>query len=144
MELLPLLLMPIIIGISIYTTLQGGKRLKAALRRSFEALRFTTPEGVVTGDRVRVAKVYRQGMPLAYDDVFELSLGARQWSDSFWYCVGPGPSYFVAIPMAAVGMGRVEVQWVVRPLTMERMRAALQDDEAALERVFGSCGRMSA
>lgn len=144
MELLQILLVPVFIGISLYVTHLGRKRLKAELRRSFETLRFTTPEGVVTGDRIRVAKVYRQGMPLAYDDVFEMSLGARQWSDSFWYCVGPGPSYFVAIPMAAVGMGRVEVQWVVRPLTMERMRAALQDDEGALESVFGSSGRLGA
>lgn len=127
-----LLLAPVGIALGLYGTLVGRRRVKDALRTTFAALRFDTPDGVVGGDGVRVVKVYRQGMPLAYDDVFNLPLGPRQVSDSFWYCVGPGPSYFVAIPVVEVGLGRVSVQWIVRSLTEERMRAALVDDPEAL------------
>lgn len=125
--LLPLLLMPIAIAISIHTTIVGRRRVMQALRETFHALRFDTPAGTVGGDALRVVKVFRQGMPYAYDDVFNLPIGPRQVSDSFWYCVGPGPSYFLAIPIVEVGFGRANVSWVVRPLSLERMRAALVD-----------------
>lgn len=137
MELLPFLLLPVFLGLSIYTTIIGRDRVKRALRTTFAALRFNTPDGIVDGNAVQVVKVYKQGMPFAYDDVFNMPVGPRQISDSFWYCVGPGPSYFVAIPMVEVGLGRATVRWVVRPLTAERMRAALQDDENALRKAFG-------
>lgn len=130
--LLPVLLAPLAVVLGVYGTLAGGRRVQEALRTTFAALRFDTPQGAVGGDAVRVVKVYRQGMPLAYDDVFNLPLGPRQVSDSFWYCVGPGPSYFVAIPMVEVGLGRVSVTWVVRALTEARMRAALVDHPEAL------------
>lgn len=138
MELIPLLplllllLAPLAVVLGIYGTLAGRRRVKAALRTTFAALRFETPDGMVGGDAVRVVMVYRQGMPLAYDDVFNLPLGPPQVTDSFWYCVGPGPSYFVAIPMVEVGLGRVSVTWIVRALTEARMRAALVDDPEAL------------
>ena len=137
MELLPFLLMPVFLGLSIYITILGRDRVKRALRTTFAALSFNTPGVVVHGDAVQVVKVYKQGMPFAYDDVFNMPAGPRHISDSFWYCVGPGPSYFVAIPLVEVGLGRATVRWVVRPLSAERMRAALMDDEEALRRAFG-------
>lgn len=127
-----LVLMPLFIAVGIYTTIQGRRRVRQALRTTFAALRFNTPDGPVAGIEVRVVKVYKQGVPFAYDDVFNLPAGMRQISDSFWYCVAPGPSYFLAIPLVEVGFGRVDIQWVVRPLTEERLRVALQDDAAAL------------
>lgn len=130
---LPILLIALGSTLSLYQSHQGRKRLKQALRDSFRVLGFSTPDGTVGGNAVRVVKVYRQGMPLVYDDVFEMHSGRKHLADSFWYCVGPGPSYFVAIPMVEVaGWGRLRVQWAVRSLTAERMRAALQDDKAAL------------
>ncbi|MFC5570178.1 hypothetical protein ACFPN1_08920 [Lysobacter yangpyeongensis] len=86
---------------------------------------------------MRVVKVYKQGVRFVYDDVFNIPVGPRHISDSFWYCVGPGPSYFLAIPLVEAGLGRVKVSWVVRPLAAERMRAALVDDEQALRDAFG-------
>lgn len=138
MELLSFLLVPVFLGLSIYATLIGRDRVKRALRTTFTALSFNTPGGIVHGDAVQVVKVYKQGMPFAYDDVFNMPVDPRHISDSFWYCVGPGPSYFVAIPLVEVGLGRATVRWVVRPLLAERMRAALMDDEEALRRAFGS------
>nr|WP_225876340.1 hypothetical protein [Lysobacter terrestris] len=137
MELLPILLMPVFLALVIYQTLEGRKRVKRELRNTFLALRFTTPGGVAGGDAMRVIKVYKQGVPFIYDDVFNLPVGPRHISDSFWYCVGPGPSYFLAIPLVEAGLGRVKVSWVVRPLSAERMHAALVDDEHALREAFG-------
>lgn len=132
LERLPILLAAVAFAIGVHGTLVGRRRVGQALRESFAALRFATPDGSVGGDAVRVVKVYRQGMPLAYDDVFDLPIGPRRISDSFWYCVGPGPTYFVAIPMVEVGLGRAKVTWVVRELSEARMRAALVDDPEAL------------
>lgn len=56
MELLPLLLMPVFLGISLYTTIQGRDRVKRALRTSFMALRFATTEGIVGGDAMRIVE----------------------------------------------------------------------------------------
>ena len=81
---------------------------------------------------MRVVKVFKQGLPLVYDDVFAITWSAGRISDSFWYCVAPGPSYFLAIPFVTVGMGRVDVRWVIRPLSEERMRGALVDHPDAL------------
>lgn len=130
--LLPILLTSIAVAVSIYSTIVGRRRVKQALRETFHALRFDTPDGVVGGDALRVLKVYKQGMPFAYDDVFNIPVGPRQISDSFCYCVAPGPSYFLAIPIVEVGLGKAKVTWVVRPLTAERMRAALVDCPEAL------------
>ena len=124
-SLVPVLLAPIAIGLAIYSQLIGRRRVKQALRETFVALRFNTPDGPVGGDAIRVVKIFKQGMPIAYDDVFSIPVGPRWISDSFWYCVGPARTYFVAIPMVEVGFGRAKVTWVVRPLSEERMQAAL-------------------
>lgn len=129
---LPLLLVPIAIAISLYSQAVGRRRVKEALRETFLRLRFDTPDGVVGGDAVRVVKIFRQGMPFSYDDVFTIPVGPRWISDSFWYCIGPARTYFLAIPMVEAGMGRVDVTWVVRPLSEERMKAALIDHPEAL------------
>lgn len=126
-------------GIGIAMRLEGRERVRGALRETFAALSFTTEQGVVlSGADVRVVKVYTQNMGHAYDDVFRI--GTRHVHDSFWYCVAPGPAYFVAIPLLQASLGRITVRWVVRLLTEERMRAALQDDARALESVFGGNG----
>ena len=126
-----------VIGLSAWITLNGRKRVLRTLQESFEKLEFETPDGKVTGSELQIVKKARQGMPLVYDDVFNAQAGGRAFGDSFWYCVGPGPSYFLAIPMVEASMGRVHVQWAVRPLTEERMRGALVDDAEATRRAFG-------
>ncbi|HJW45055.1 MAG TPA: hypothetical protein VJ484_01045 [Lysobacter sp.] len=122
---------------SIYTTVKGRERVKNALRSTFAELKFTTPEGMVSGTALRVVKVSKQGMPFAYDEVFTLQAD-YQHSDSFWYCVGPGPAYFLAIPMVTTGFRKVSVRWAIRPLTAERMRGALTGDAEALRLAFGA------
>lgn len=134
MDFLPLLLAIPVVWVSVYMRIVGRRRVRQALSASFSALTFNTPGGPVAGDVVRVVKIYKQGMQAAYDDVFSMSDGGV--SDSFWYCVGPDASYFLAIPLVEVGYGRAHVTWVVRSLTAERLRLALQDDAAALQSAF--------
>ncbi len=136
LSLLPVILLAISLGLSVCITIAGRDRVKRALRESFAALHFTSPHGVVNGEAVQVVKVYKQGIGQAYDDVF--SLGRRHAHDSFWYCVAPGPAYFLAIPLVEAGLGRVTVRWVVRLLTEGRMRAALQDDAEVLAKIFAT------
>lgn len=129
---LPIVLAPVAIAIGLYGQVVGRRRVQRALRDTFLALRFDTPDGRVAGDAIRVVKIFKQGMPFAYDDVFSIPVGPRQISDSFWYCVGPARTCFLAIPTVEAGLGRAKVTWVVRPLSEDRMRAALIDHPEAL------------
>ena len=61
-------------------------------------------------------------------------LGASP-TTGFFYCVGPGPSYFVAIANLESAW-RARFAWVIRPLTEERMRGALVGDSVALQAAF--------
>ncbi|KGQ17933.1 hypothetical protein LF41_1787 [Lysobacter dokdonensis DS-58] len=87
-------------------------------------MRFNGPDGPVKGHQLKVVKQvsYQPGENSA-------GLGARM-GETFWYCVGPGQSYWLAMPMRMSRKGLIE--WVVRPLTEERMRAALLGDRRAL------------
>ena len=101
------------------------------LRVSFEALRFETTEGVVGGDKMLVVK------QVSFEKSREGSMSLRsRMGETFWYCVGPGESYWLAIPMRMPRKGPIE--WVVRPLTEERMRAALSGDSQASALAFGN------
>ncbi|MDR0184098.1 hypothetical protein [Lysobacter arvi] len=114
----------------------GNRKIRAEVMRSFNAQTFDTPVGRVTGEALRIVKISKQSMRFAGDDVY--SLGQQhQPSDAFLYCVGPGPSYFLAIAMAETGAGAVSVKWVLRPLTEERMRGALMGDRKATALAFG-------
>lgn len=126
-----------VIGLSIWMTLNGRRRVLRTLQESFEKLEFETPDGKAAGSKLQIVKKAKQGMPMVYDDVFNAHAGSKAFGDSFWYCVGPGPSYFLAIPMVEASAGRVDVQWAVRPLTAERMRGALVGDLEATRRAFG-------
>ncbi|TKR29533.1 hypothetical protein FCE95_15480 [Luteimonas gilva] len=83
-----------------------------------------------------MVKIARDSMPFAYDDVWQLGPDPVP-STSFWYCVGPGPSYFLAMPLLTTRFGGASVKWVIRSLSEDRMRAVLQSDEEALRAAFG-------
>ncbi|MCD7097821.1 hypothetical protein [Stenotrophomonas sp. MMGLT7] len=98
-----------------------------ALQSSFAAHRFDTPDGPVGGASLRVVKASNQVSRHTSNVPAEV----------FWYCVGPGPSYFLAIAQVRMKGRRFEVDWTVRPLTEERMRAALAGDRKATALAFG-------
>lgn len=103
------------------------RRHGQALQSSFARHTFGTPDGPVSGASLRVVKtsnqVSRHTSPVP--------------AEVFWYCVGPGPSYFLAIAQIGMNRRRFEVDWTVRPLTEERMRAALAGDREATALAFG-------
>ncbi len=109
------------------------QRKKAALQASFDALSFDTPAGRVHGDALTVAKIaYQPGNEVPH----YAARGAAHW-DAFWYAVGPGPSYFLAICMVDTHAREAPPQWVVRPIDEARMHAALAGDALAERLAFG-------
>lgn len=111
---------------------QALGRTRREDQRAFASLVFDTARGLVTGQSLKV--VHRavrlpqsvQGLP-----------GVPASGASYWFCVGPGPSYYLAVPLRVRGAGfDGPLEWVVRPLTAERMRAALSARPAALRRAF--------
>lgn len=112
------------------------RRLQASLRMTFARLQFDTPKGRVPGSALRVVKISQQAAGFTGDEAREL-FGDRQLPDAFWYCVGPGPSYFLALGRANAHRDGIAVDWIVRPLTEERMRGALVGDDKAIALAFG-------
>lgn len=115
--------------------LRARRRDGIDLRRSFDTVRFETPAGVVGGDAVRVVRIRRQGLH-ADVDPFDVPPDLLPLAESFWYCVAPGPAYFVAISSAELRDGRMLPAWTTRSLTEAQLRAALADDPAALAAAF--------
>ncbi|MGO4549544.1 hypothetical protein AB4059_00350 [Lysobacter sp. 2RAF19] len=125
-----------VIAIVIAVAALVGQRAmqRDALRNSFQAQTFDTPEGKVDGRSLQVVKI----ASLAATTPNSVEGFDTQTRDEFWYCVGPGPSYFLAIPTIGVRYGSVAfVRWVVRPLSEERMRGALRGDRRATKLAFG-------
>lgn len=96
----------------------------------FDRLVFQTEAGLVPGAQMKVVK--------RIVDTVGSSDGGNGITGAYWYCVGPGPSYFVAIAQRTMtNLVRSELQWVVRPLSEDRMRGALVGDTEALFAAFG-------
>lgn len=118
------------VGLFVWAAMREARLRRERVQRSFEAIVVQTPEGPVGGDKLLVVK-----------EVIDTS-GASEGGDDlrgvFRYCVGPGPTYFVVIgQVVREGLVRSRLQWVVRPLSEERMRGALHGDHAALAAAFG-------
>lgn len=135
-EMISALVTLVFVALVVVAARAGRRKIKAEVMRSFNAQTFDTPVGRVTGEALKIVKISKQSMQFAGDDVYTLGR-QHQPSDAFLYCVGPGPSYFVAIAIAQAGFGAVSVKWVVRPLTEERMRGALIGDRKAAALAFG-------
>lgn len=58
-------------------------------------------------------------------------------TDGFWYCAGPDGHFWMAVSHHERQWFLWKVTWVVRPLTAERLRSALQDNPQALQLAFG-------
>lgn len=111
--------------------LRRRQRPAIDLRESFADVRFASPSGEVGGNAARVVRIERQGL-FADVDPFNVPADMLLLAESFWYCVGPGPSYFVAIPTVERQPGGMAIRWMVRPLSEAQLRSALSTDAAAL------------
>lgn len=99
-----------------------------SLQRTFDALSFETAHGRRFGPDMQVVKQV----------TFEVSSQNHPLT-AFWYCVGAGPSYFVAMAQyQRDGWLGGHYEWTVRTLDEDRMRHALIDDQQALQATFGS------
>lgn len=115
----------------------GRRKIDQTLKDTFAQRTFQTPEGTVSGATLRVVKISKQTSRYAADEVYRIKMDSIP-ADAFWYCVGPGPSYFLAIAVMQTGNGQVSADWIVRPLTEQSMRAALLDDRKATAMAFGT------
>lgn len=109
-----------------------------SVEQSFRRVCFTSDGVLLTGADLVVMKKVQQFMDANVDASFVLDGDAMHGSNAFWYCSGPGARWFLAIPSVTAQRGRVDVQWVVRPLTEQRMRAVLRFDREAYRRAFGA------
>lgn len=105
-----------------------------AIEASFASLRIPLADGWVGTDQLRVVRRVRgvrsqrcEGLRNVYSE-----------TAAYWYLVGPGPSYFLAMQSDTLRGGEVTVDWQVTPLTEERMRRALFDDRKATALAFAS------
>ncbi len=116
------------------------KRIEQELRQSIARQMFQTELGPISGAALKVVKIYQAPSSVRrWDPVWELAFRDDPYGgDAFWYCVGPGPSYFLAIAMLQAGSGKVDATWIIRPLTEARMRGALIGDRKATALAFGS------
>jgi len=138
MQLSPLATLAIAIGVAAFAAASvvcQRRMQRAAMQASFVAQSFDTPNGRVKGNALQVVKVSRLAASTP-NGVEGMNIKTR---DEFWYCVGPGPSYFLAIPTVGIrnGLSVEFVRWVIRPLSEERMRGALQGDQRAVNLAFG-------
>lgn len=103
-----------------------GERL---LQQSFDGLTFPGEAGVLRVADITVVKRITHEVS-RYSDHAPLA--------AFWYCVGPGPVYYVAVARyVRNGWRSGRYDWVVRPLDAERMRGELSSDQDALHAAFG-------
>ncbi len=103
-----------------------GDRL---LQRSFDALTFPAEAGTLRVADITVVKRVTHEVS-RHSDHAPLA--------AFWYCVGPGPNYYVAAARyVRNGWRGGRYDWVVRRLDAERMRGELSSDRDALHAAFG-------
>ncbi len=118
------------VALFVWAAIREARLRRERVQRSFEVIVVQTPQGSVGGDRLLVVK--------EVIDTAGSGEGGDDLQGVFRYCVGPGPTYFVVIgQVVAEGFARRRLQWVVRPLSEERMRGALRGDHAALAAAFG-------
>lgn len=139
MEILEAAVVGLVICGVVAASIRASIQRRRFLQQHFDALRFDTPAGVVNGAQLEIVK---RALTSTNDGVgLELNLSRNAGgnaSDEFWYCVGPGPCYFVVIPVVQRSFAmRASVQWIVRPLTEARMRGSLITDRKATRAAFG-------
>ncbi|KAB7777349.1 MULTISPECIES: hypothetical protein [unclassified Xanthomonas] len=117
----------------------GRRQVTDLLEASFRAQAFPGAHGPLRGSDLTVVKRSRQTIESSDGHVYSIAPDAAlQTADAFWYCVGPGPSGFLAIPVVTSGFGKAQVHWIVRPMTEGRIRVALQFDRKATRLAFGT------
>lgn len=105
------------------------RRVRRLIGDAFDALRMTDGERPLRGrDLVVVAERTLVQVQLRKDLLHRPSPEDPR-AEYYFYCVGPGPSWFLAIALVndpGWWHGtRLDIDWIVRPLDADRMRGAL-------------------
>lgn len=109
-----------------YLVARSRNQRERDLESSLAQQCFATPQGPVSGSQMRVVKRSCQ-----------LSGAGNTPVELFWYCVGPGPCYFLAMArVKKTGWRGTEVAWTLYPLGVQRMRGALAGDRKATALAF--------
>lgn len=132
-----LLMLLVLIGLGVLLAVWQANRNAAVLLRqaqetSFAQLRFPTYGQRLTGAEVTVVK--RGNKPPPGPALPSVSDVAKA---SWWYCVGPRRSCYMAIAQCERHWLGWKVRWMVRPVDQEHMRQALHGDDDALWQAFG-------
>lgn len=122
-------------GIWLHNHRQIDRQLQQAQEQSFSQLRFPTYGQRLTGAEVTVIRRDQCPPPAPV-------LPAAQTAEqaSWWYCVGPRRTCYMAVALCERQWLRWQVRWVVRPLDEQHMRQALGGDDEALWLAFGEVG----
>lgn len=116
---------------------RNTRRIERALLQSFRDMSFISEGLALTGADLVVVKKAGHFSYSSSDSLLMPDGAMTTDADAFWYCSGPDARWFLAIPSVRAQQGRVDVHWVLRPLTEQRMRAALRFDRDAYRRAFG-------
>lgn len=101
--------------------------LKKAMMASFDDLHFASAHSSA-GYFGRELKVLKRSETALFFASRQSSRFGRipTASDIYWYCKSPDADYFMAMALITDINGKIEIQWVVRSLTEDRMRGALR------------------
>lgn len=120
-----------------------NRDIQRSLKQQFARQVFNTPQGPVTGEslvvvrkRLKTILINRSGYVLS-----DVPYGG---GDAFWYCVGPGPSYFLAIAVFERSKAKDTVNWIVRPLSEPQMRAAVGFGSTVRRKLADATARFAA
>ena len=112
------------------------RRVRQLLGEAFDALRITDGDRPLRGRDLTLVAERRQVQVQLRKDYFGRSSPNDPRAEYYLYCVGPGPSWFLAIALVNDpgwwSGSHIDIDWVVRPLDAERMRGALVGDDDAL------------
>lgn len=135
--MLVVLLMVVVLagGFWLHNNRQVDKQLRLAQEQSFSQLRFPTYGQRLTGAEVTVIRRDRCPPPAP---VLPAAEGVQE--ASWWYCMGPRRTGYMAVALCERQWLRWQVRWVIRPLDEQHMRQALDGDDEALWLAFGEVG----
>lgn len=116
---------------------QADKQLRLAQEQSFSQLRFPTYGQRLTGAEVTVIR--RDNCPPSAPAP-ALPAVQNAAEASWWYCMGPRRTCYMAVALCERQWLRWQVRWVIRPLDEQNMRQLLDGDDEALWLAFGEVG----
>lgn len=135
LHLMPLVLVIVVVGASLALWGVRRQRVLRAIDAAFETLRITDGVPSLRGADLQVV-ADRTSLYVAQGGPLIRGPGAsfEPRAEYYFYCVGPGPSWFLVIALVndRGWWTEVEIDWIVRPLDAERMRGALVGDDDAL------------